>query len=197
MGKLYFYYGTMNSSKSASLLMNVYNYKSQGKGVLLLKPSFDTRNPNGEISSRVGISHKAYEFTDDTDLYRLIWQYMTDTHVDAVFVDEIHFSTKEQIKELAQVVDNLDVNVVCYGLKNSYIDGVVFDSIQELLYQCNNMYEIKSCCEWCNSKSTHHLRIVNGIAVRSGEQNIVGDIASDDIERYISCCRYHYYNPKI
>ena len=202
MSKLYFYYSTMGGSKSASLLMNAHNYEQQGKRVLLLKPTFDIRSKNGEIESRVGISHSAIEFTNNDNLYELItneenklFKETSGSFYDVVMIDEIHFATKGQIRQLVDVVDKLDVNVITYGLKNSYIDGKIFDSIQELIYQCNNMYEIKSTCHFCNSKATHHLRIVNGDIIRSGEQNIVGDVVGE--EKYISCCRRHYYNPKI
>ena len=44
--KLYFRYGCMNSSKSLNLLATAHNYKSQGKDVLLIKPSLDIRSSN-------------------------------------------------------------------------------------------------------------------------------------------------------
>lgn len=191
--KLYFYYGAMASSKSASLLMNVWNYEQQGKQVILLKPSFDTRSEEGQIQSRVGISHAAIEFTKEDNLLDIICSKLQELHyIDCIFIDEVHFATREQVKQLADVVDRLGINVIAYGLKNSYIDGVIFDSVQELIYQCNSMYEIKSTCQWCNSKATHHVRLVNDVPVRNGEENIVGDV--DGEEKYVSVCRYHYYN---
>ena len=194
MAKLYFYWGAMSSSKSASLLMNVHNYEQQGKRVMLLKPAFDSRNPKGIISSRIGLSHEAYEFNKDTNLQSLVFDYMIYKEIDCIFIDEIHFATRKQIREIVNIVDILGINVICYGLKNSYIDGKIFDTIQELLYQANNIYEIKSTCQWCNSKATHHLYIVNGTVIRDGDEAIIGDIVDGD-EKYISCCRKHYYNP--
>ena len=41
MPKLYFRYGTMNSSKTANLLMVAWNYRLQCRKVLLVKPIFD------------------------------------------------------------------------------------------------------------------------------------------------------------
>ena len=55
----------MNCGKSLHLLSNVHNYEEQGKKVLLLKPSTDTRNSKGQISSRVGFSHSAIEFSPE------------------------------------------------------------------------------------------------------------------------------------
>lgn len=194
MAKVYFYFGAMSSSKSANLLMNVYNYEQQGKNVLLLKPTFDTRSGEGLIKSRVGLSHVATEFNENNNLVTIVENYKVVNGVkpDCIFVDEVHFATKEHIRQLVTIADDLDVNIICYGLKNSYT-GELFDSIKILLAEANNVYEIKSSCEFCNSKATHHLRVVDGEIVRGGEQNIVGDTIGE--EKYISVCRKHWYNP--
>ncbi|WP_195966767.1 thymidine kinase [Clostridium sp. 1001283B150210_160208_E6] len=194
MAKLYFYFGAMNSGKSLSLLSNVYNYEQQNKNVLLLKPTFDVRSGEGLIKSRVGLQHKATEFNDNNNLITIVENYkvITGATPDCVFVDEVHFATKEHIKQLVSIVDDLEINVICYGLKNSYT-GELFDSIKVLLAEANSVYEIKSSCEFCNSKATHHLRVVDGKIIRGGEQNIVGDIQGE--EKYISVCRKHWYLP--
>lgn len=194
MAKLYFYFGAMNSGKSLSLLSNVYNYEQQNKNVLLLKPTFDVRSGEGLIKSRVGLQHKATEFNDNNNLITIVENYkvINGTTPDCVFVDEVHFATKEHIKQLVSIVDDLRINVICYGLKNSYT-GELFDSIKVLLAEANSVYEIKSSCEFCNSKATHHLRTVKNQIIRGGEQNIVGDILGD--EKYISVCRKHWYYP--
>ena len=194
MAKLYFYFGAMSSSKSANLLMNVYNYEQQGKNILLLKPTFDTRSGEGLIKSRVGLQHKATEFNDSNNVITIVENYkvVNGVNPDCIFIDEVHFATKEHIEQIVKIVDDLDVNVICYGLKNSYT-GELFDSIKVLLAEANSVYEIKSSCEFCNSKATHHLRIVNGNVVRGGVQNIVGDTIGE--EKYVSVCRKHWYNP--
>ena len=62
MGKLYFRYGCMNSSKSANLLMIKYNYEEQNLKVLLLKPSIDTRE--AVVKSRIGIESDCILFDE-------------------------------------------------------------------------------------------------------------------------------------
>ena len=52
MPKLYFRHGAMNSSKTANLLMVAWNYRSQGKKVLLVKPRIDDRYGEDMICSR-------------------------------------------------------------------------------------------------------------------------------------------------
>lgn len=192
--KIYFYYGSMNSGKTASLLINAYNYEEQGKNILILKPKSSTREDEGMVSSRIGLSHKALEFEEDDNLYYLLSEYKKQykNKLDCIFIDEIHFATGMQIRELVLVCDVLNITVICYGLKNSYVDGELFESIKELLYQANSVMEIKSVCTYCNSKATHHLRVVNGKIIRDGNKKIVGDIKEAD-EKYISVCRKCYY----
>lgn len=195
MAKLYFYFGAMNSNKSGMLLSNAFNYKQQNKHVLLMKPSTSTRNDKGFISSRSGIPpQEATEFNDSNNVITIVENYkvVNGVNPDCIFIDEVHFATKEHIEQIVKIVDDLDVNVICYGLKNSYT-GELFDSIKVLLAEANSVYEIKSSCEFCNSKATHHLRIVNGNVVRGGVQNIVGDTIGE--EKYVSVCRKHWYNP--
>lgn len=194
MSKLYFYFGAMNSSKSASLLMNVHNYENQGKNVLILKPSKDIRESRGVVSSRVGISHSAIEVSTDENIIEILEQNNNFQKIDCIFVDEVHMFTVKQIRELVYIVDYLNINVITYGLKNSYISGKIFDSIQELLFQTNSMYEIKSTCNFCNSKATHNLRVVDDKPIYSGEIINCGDTKSNS-DYYIPVCRKHYYNP--
>lgn len=194
MSKIYFYYGAMNCGKSLHLLSNVHNYEQQGKKVLLLKPSSDTRNSKGVISSRVGFSYDAIEFSPDDNLFDIVKNINED--FDCIFIDEIHFATRKQIRELAFVCDKLDINVMTFGLKNSYISGELFEPIKELLYQANSVMEIKSTCTYCNSKATHNLRILNGKPIYDGEIINCGDTKPTD-DYYIPVCRKHYFNPKL
>ena len=93
MAKLYVYYGAMNSGKSLNLLANVHTYEEQGKNVLLMKPSFDTRSGLGTIDSRVGISHDCFSFDDKEDIADIVSDYTADLYtkgkgkIDCVFLD--------------------------------------------------------------------------------------------------------------
>ena len=55
MTYLIFNYGTMNSSKTANLLMTSHTMRKQGKNVILMKPAADTRGGEDMITSRVGL----------------------------------------------------------------------------------------------------------------------------------------------
>ena len=56
MAKLYFRYGTMDSSKTANALMVRYNYLEKGQNPIILKPKIENRDGEKTIRSRIGIS---------------------------------------------------------------------------------------------------------------------------------------------
>ncbi len=208
MAKLYYKYGTMNSSKTANLLMTAHNYESQGRRILCLKPSLDTRwsenqiDKTGNIKSRALPDVHACELVEkEEDLFKLVKEYNTEliqkySHgVAAVLVDEAQFLTKNQVKQLADVAENLDIAVLCFGLKNSYMDGVLFEGSSALLYYAQSLEEIKTLCKYCQRKATMNLRIVNGYAIYSGETDVViGDITNPN-DGYAQVCYKHYKNP--
>ena len=68
MGKLYFRYGAMGSSKTANALMVQYNYMEKGQKCILLKPKTDDRDGEKIVKSRMGLSAEATfveEFIDE------------------------------------------------------------------------------------------------------------------------------------
>lgn len=195
--KLYFRYGAMGSSKTANLLMVAHNYESQGKKVLLIKPSLDTRSETQKIESRTGLCAECIDI-DNTSNIRNIFLTLVNTNnfeYHAILVDEAQFLTKYQVKQLAKMVDTYNIPVIAYGLKNSYIDGELFEGSQALLYYSNKIEEIKTVCSCpeCNSKATMNLRILNGEAVYNGEMINCGDTKPTS-DYYMPVCRKHYYN---
>lgn len=193
MAKLYVKYGTMGSAKSTTLLTTAHQYQQQGKRVLLFKPVTDTRSSKGMIESRLGISKPCCDINSDVDIHLLVGS-LENRNIDCILVDEAQFLTREQVKQLVKIVDNYNINVMCYCLKNTYIDGVIFEAVQELLYSANDISELKSVCECCNNKATHHLFLIDDEPVRDGEVIKVGDIKGS--QRYMSVCRKCYYSYK-
>lgn len=189
MAKMYFRYGTMNSSKSANLLMAAHNYEVQGKNVILLNPSIDTRTEEGSISSRVGLKESAIPVNDTTDILHIVQSEIDKgTTVDCVLIDEAQFLSKKHISQLVTVVDQLDVPVLAYGLKNDFQNNL-FEGTKQFLIHSDKIEEIKSICYFCNSKATMNSRYLNGTQTLEGEQILIGD------EEYIAVCRKHFNNP--
>ena len=67
---LRYYYGVMNSGKSASLLMSVFQKEKDGYNCLILKP-YEKRDKN-MISSRVGLKRECITFKPEDNLLEVI-----------------------------------------------------------------------------------------------------------------------------
>ena len=195
MAKLYFRYGAMNSAKSANLLMVAHNYRSQDKPVLLMKPMRDTRwGVDNRITSRAIQDKKsALVFTDKENLYDLIRAHCAENKIYAVLLDEAQFITEEQVLQLACVVDEFDIPVLCYGLKNRAAKGKLFSGSYALLYWADSIEEIKNTCQYCNKKATQNLMFINDVPEYSPEEIVMADVEGD--LRIIPVCRVHYLKP--
>ena len=196
MAKLYFRYGAMNSAKTANLLMVAHNYKNQGKNVVILKPDKDTRwDMTVEVKSRaIEDPQAAISISSSQNMHELIDAMLVAQDISAILVEEAQFLSKDQVRQLAIIVDEKNIPVLCYGLRCSYIDGALFEGSQALMYWADTIEEIKNVCMYCSSKATKNLLRVNGVPKYSGEQVIMGDVEGDEII-FTPVCRNHYLNP--
>ncbi len=187
MAQLFFRYGAMASGKSIEILKVAHNYETQQRHVLLLTSALDNRSGVGEIASRIGMQRSALAISDADDLFKLIQDQQDD--VAAVLIDEAQFMTKEQVLELTQVVDDLNIPVLAFGLKNDAFNNL-FPGSEALLIYADKIEEMKTLCSVCGRKATMNLRISDGQPVYEGAQvQIGGD------EAYMPVCRYHYNHP--
>ncbi len=192
-GKLYFRYGTMGSAKTALLLTTAYNFEERGMRYVCLKPIIDTREQRNVIHSRIGIERECEWIMADTDLYILAQQLCEKAGclIDWFLIDESQFLTAEQVDQLARLVDDYGVNVICYGLRTDFRTHL-FEGSRRLFEIADTIDEIKSTCT-CGRKTIVNARIdANGDMVEEGAQvEIGGD------ERYIAVCRNCWRNKRI
>jgi len=178
MAKLYYRYGAMGSSKTANALMVKYNYEERGQKVLLTKPAIDTRDGNYIIKSRCGLESECILFDEITEKMLLGYS--------CVIVDEAQFLTKEQVNFIIHIVDDLNIPVVCYGLRADF-KGELFEGSASLLAAADTIEEVKTIC-WCGKKATYNARFdSNGKVLKTGIQVVLG---SND--KYIGLCRKHW-----
>lgn len=180
VAKLYFYYGAMNSSKTANALMTHFNYEEVGQKALLCKTEADTRDGARTIRSRIGLEMECVLLKE--------LQLMTEKQIreyDCIIVDEVQFATPEQIDFLSNIVDFYDVPVVCYGLRADFQNNL-FPGSQRLIAIADTISEIKTVC-WCGKKATCNARYNEKGIVRDGEQVLLG--ANDN---YVALCRKHF-----
>ncbi len=185
MAKLYYKFGAMGSSKTASALMCRFNYIQKGQSVLLLKPALDTRSKKGEVTSRIGLSAPCTTFEKDDNLLSIYES--QNPKQDVVIVDECQFCTKKQIDQLRDLAE--DVPVLCYGLKTNF-KTELFEGSKRLLEVADSICEIKSICE-CGKKAILNGRFSKNHLVLNGEEvKIGGD------ESYKSLCYSCYKKEK-
>ena len=186
MAKLYFNYSTMNAGKSTVLLQASHNYRERGMQTYLLTADFDGRSGTGKIASRIGIEATADVYSQSEDLYAKIEHRLQRGAVACVLVDEAQWMTREQVWQLARAVDDLNVPIMCYGLRVDF-RGELFPGSATLLALADEMREVRTICH-CGKKATMVIRAdANGNAVTEGAQVEVGGN-----DRYVSLCRRHW-----
>jgi thymidine kinase len=185
LAKLYFYYSTMNAGKSTALLQAGHNYEERGMRTLLFTAQLDSRD-GGRIHSRIGIEREALHFHAGVDLRKQISAEHERAPLACVLVDESQFLTPEQVRQLGSVVDELNIPVLCYGLRTDF-RGELFPGSAQLLGWADNLVEIKTICH-CGRKAIMVVRVkADGTAEREGAQIEIGGN-----ERYVPLCRRHF-----
>jgi len=170
MCKLIFNYGCMNAGKSMLLLAKAYNFEERGIPYVIFKSSVDTRD-KGVIHSRPLGDKECCTITPEESFFEKID--LANTDVKWLLVDEAQFLTEKQVDELALLVDEFDINVICYGLRTDF-QTHLFPGSRRLFEIADTFEEIKSQCEDGN-KNIFNARIdQNGNIVTSGEQIQVG-----------------------
>lgn len=186
MAQMYFYYSAMNAGKSTTLLQSSFNYQERGMTPVIFTAAIDNRFGVGKVSSRIGLEADAHLFDDTTDLLQAITQLNTERKRHCVLVDECQFLTREQVYQLTEVVDKLDIPVLCYGLRTDFL-GELFEGSKYLLSWADKLIELKTICH-CGRKANMVIRTdEQGNAISEGDQV---DIGGND--RYVSVCRQHY-----
>ncbi|WP_262510100.1 thymidine kinase [Candidatus Ulvibacter alkanivorans] len=188
MAKFRFYYSVMNAGKSVHLLQVNHNYRYQGRDTILLTHSTDNRFGTGLIKSRMGIEAEALSVSEDFDIFEHVKSMVEDKTKDiaCVLVDESQFFSRKHVEQLSDVVDFLNVPVMCYGLRTNS-NGTLFEGSKALFELADEVEEISQVC-FCGSKARMVLKFTqDGRVTKNGK---IIDVGAE--EKYISVCRYHW-----
>ena len=178
----------MNAGKSTVLLQASHNYGERGMKTMLFTAELDNRSKVGNISSRIGLSEKASTFNNDDNLFSSVEKRLKKDKISCVFVDEAQFLTDKQVWELSDVVEILNIPVMCFGLRTDF-QGKLFEGSSTLLAIADELKEIKTIC-YCGKKANMVVRVdFNGKVLIEGAQIEIGGN-----EKYISLCRKHWKN---
>jgi thymidine kinase len=187
MAKLYFYYAAMNAGKSTTLLQADFNYRERGMQTMLWTAAHDDRAGAGTIGSRIALSAPAHTYSPEVDLFEAVADELKRREVDCMLIDEAQFLTRDHVLQLCRVADELNIPVLCYGLRTDFL-GHLFEGSAALLALADALIELKAVCE-CGRKATMNLRVDSeGFAVSSGAQTEIGGN-----DRYIALCRRHFF----
>lgn len=182
MAKLYFRYGAMNAGKSAVLLQVAHNYKEKNMKCIIIKPKIDTKGEN-KIVSRIGLSSPVDILLDiDESLFNIQnQQIIKDSN--CIIVDEAQFLSTKQVDELWIITKQLDIPVICYGLRTNFKSNFFIGS-QRLMEVADEIEELVTICE-CGKKAKFNARIINGEYINDGESIVIDD---NDSVKYESLC---------
>ncbi|PSJ47608.1 thymidine kinase [Zobellella endophytica] len=191
MASLHYKYAAMNSGKSTQLIQAHFNYRERGLSPYALTPRLDTRAGVGMIKARVGLQLEVDTFSRDCDLFMLVSDRLAQYKTDVLILDEAQFLIREQVYQLARVVDELDIPVMAYGLKTDF-RGELFEGAYYLLCLADKQEELKTIC-WCGNKAHMNARLgADGTVLREGDQIEIGGN-----ERYVALCRRHYMQGRV
>tara|TARA_B110000495_G_scaffold30122_1_gene22974 strand:+ start:3038 stop:3622 length:585 start_codon:yes stop_codon:yes gene_type:complete len=191
MAKLYFNYSSMNAGKSTALLQANHNYIERGMHTQLFTSSKDERYGINEIVSRIGIKADANPFSETSNIFVQVQEMDQSKKINCVLIDEAQFLSKVQVQQLGQIVDDLNIPVLAFGIRTDF-QGELFEGSKYLLAWSDNLKEIKTVCH-CGRKATMVVRIdKTGEIISEGVQIEVGGN-----ERYVPLCRKDFYMKRL
>ena len=183
MAKLYFRYGTVGSAKTLNLLAVAHNYRFQDKRVVLIKPALDTRFGQEFIRSRAGLEMTADLLVDEHTL--IDKAHLKGVH--CILVDEAQFLHPKVIDQLRVISIEMNIPVICYGLRSDFRQEV-FAGSRRLLELADSIEEVKTTCAYCNKKAIYNLRLQDGKATLDGASIELGVE-----DKYLPTCASCYY----
>lgn len=180
---LRFYYGTMASGKTATLLMSAYQRRINGENVIILKPN-ENRDKD-KVVSRVGLEDSCTVFEPNEDLYILIRNIIEEQKsnrlcsVKDIYVDESQFLTEEQVKQLYDATKIFNVRVNCFGLLTNFKNQLFEGSNALIRFAKSTQLEPLTTCKYCDEDATTHLLLVGDKVELDFPEKTEGDVEGD------------------
>ena len=176
----------MNAGKSTALLQSNYNYHERGMETLLFLPKIDADSNDGKIHSRIGLTAGAHSVDLNFNFFNFVSQEKIKKNINCILIDEVQFLTKEQVRQVCKVSDELNIPAMCYGIRTDF-QGKLFEGSAELLALADNLIELKTVCD-CGRKAIMVVRLdEKGKVVKDGDQIKIGGNDS-----YKVFCRKHF-----
>lgn len=189
--ELVFFTGPMDSGKSTLALQMDYTQSSHDRQGRL----FTCRDRAGGaiISSRIGLERRAIEVTEDLNFTeRIVAELVAGARIDYLVCDEAQFYSADQIDQLSSIVDDLGIDVYCFGILADFRTRL-FPGSTRLVELADRVEwpQVQPLC-WCGERATTNTRTVNGVMVTEGSQVYVGDTGAEAEVSYEVLCRLHW-----
>ena len=175
MAELVFFTGTMDCGKSTLALQTDHTHRLHGR-VGRLFTSHD-RAGEGVLSSRLGFETSAVEVDFDLNFWHFVVDELTHgSQIDYLVCDEAQFYTRDQVDQLARIVDELSVDVFAFGILTDFRTKL-FAGSQRLVEVADRVHwlQVEALC-WCGARGTHNARTENGEMITEGDVIVVGDL---------------------
>jgi thymidine kinase len=200
VAELTFWTGTMDAGKSTLALQTNHNHAARGRAGLI----FTSHDRAGEavVSSRLGLTHEALEVGPDFDFWRFVVDTLTSgRRIDYLVCDEAQFYSARQVEDLAKIVDELQIDVFCFGILTDFRTALFPGSARLVeLADRTEVLQVEALC-WCGKRATHNARTENGVMVTEGDVIVVGDVEAPEgdavppeapLVAYEVLCRQHH-----
>jgi thymidine kinase len=192
---LKFFYGPMDCGKSTLALQIDHNQSRQGRHGLLL--TTHDRSGGDLITTRVGLARPAVAVADGSDILRLARdEWAAGRPLDYLIVDEAGFLTGEQVDQLAELVDDWQIDVFCFGLATDF-RALLLPGAKRLFELADDLtaVHVEVLC-WCGRPGQLNARVVDGLIVRQGDTVVVADTVdaagAPAAVHYQVLCRAHH-----
>lgn len=188
IGRLRFHAGLMGAGKSALAIQVGFHRRQAGRPGLVFTSS--DRGGESVLTSRLGLSVAAREFTPDTDFLATIGADLPARGF--VIVDEAQFLTPAQVDQLATLADLHAIDVDAFGLLTAF-DSHTFPGSQRLVELADEVLPLVEVLCWCGGPGRINARIEGGRVVTTGDQVAVGDLTGGGAgASYRVLCRRHW-----
>lgn len=173
-------FGSMNSGKTAQLLMQAHNLREQGKKIILLKPVLDSRSDL--IYSRAVSGLKADYIIKEEDE-----EITVPPGVSYVLVDEAQFLSHRNVMALREIAQA--VCVICYGIRTD-VNICLFPGAAKLMEVADYIEQIHSLCFNCNRPAMVNAKY----CIRGNEKCIIKYTKPEDTvdvggnDKYVPLC---------